>query len=158
MQLPFLADAPHHLQTVAAWVYDEWLRHEPGVTLAQVEDKFRAHCQRDAIPLTILALDEAQTPLGTASLYTEDMATHPHLSPWLAAVYVAPAYRRRGVGAQLVARIEQIAADLGIAQLYLFTPDQVPFYTRLGWASHEQSTYRNHSVTIMTKHMIKTIT
>jgi N-acetylglutamate synthase-like GNAT family acetyltransferase len=38
---------------------------------------------------------------------------------------------------------------MGITRLYLFTPDQEPFYARLGWTRLEQAEVRNTSVIIM---------
>src|SRR5688500_1651111 len=102
MRIVFLVDYPQHVPTVAAWVYQQWLSQEPGSSLEQVAATFRTHLQRDAIPLTLLALDAEQTAIGTASIYRQDMSTRPHLSPWLAAVYVLPAYRDQGIGTRLV--------------------------------------------------------
>jgi N-acetylglutamate synthase-like GNAT family acetyltransferase len=151
MRIVFLADFPHHVPTVAAWVYHQWLQQESGRSLARVEAQFSTHLQRDAIPLTLLALAEDQTLLGTASLYPQDMSTRPELSPWLAAVYVVPAYRTQGIGTQLVQASERVAGELGVPRLYLFTPDRMTFYARLGWEVLEPDVYRNEPVTIMTK-------
>jgi predicted N-acetyltransferase YhbS len=51
----------------------------------------------------------------------------------LAGLYVAPAWRRQGVGACLCQRALLEARRLGHAKLSLYTPDQEAFYARLGW-------------------------
>jgi N-acetylglutamate synthase-like GNAT family acetyltransferase len=79
------------------------------------------------------------------------MDTRPDLSPWLAAVYVAPAYRKQGIGSALVKAVESTAQQIQIARLYLFTPDQEHFYARLGWSVLERVEYRYQTVVVMDK-------
>src|SRR5262249_20048600 len=55
------------------------------------------------------------------------------LVPCLVGLYVAPAWRRRGVGGSLCQRALLEAQRLGHAKLSLFTQDQQAFYERLGW-------------------------
>jgi N-acetylglutamate synthase-like GNAT family acetyltransferase len=43
----------------------------------------------------------------------------------------------------------QQAKQAGIEAIYLFTPDQVNFYQKLGWEVVSSEEYRGHSVTIM---------
>ena len=96
MKIVYLASYPQHVPTVAQWIMDEWGRESPGATLEGLEEKFRAHLNRKAIPLTLLAMEENH-PLGTASLVFYDMKDRQDLSPWLAAVYVLPEYRGKGI-------------------------------------------------------------
>ncbi len=77
------------------------------------------------------------------------------LTPWLAAVYVLPEFRRRGIGGQLVRAIEAAAIRLQLERLYLFTPDQEAFYARLGWSVLETVEYRHQSNVIMTKAFVE---
>jgi GNAT superfamily N-acetyltransferase len=88
---------------------------------------------------------------GETELFVHDMQTRRDLSPWLAAVYVTPERRGAGVGSQLVGAAEEIARQLGVGRLHLFTPDRERFYTRLGWRTQEHSFYDDHPVVIMTK-------
>ncbi len=124
----------------------------PELTVENLTDIFREHLNRDCIPLTLIALFDGQ-PAGTASIYVHDMDTRPDLSPWLAAVYVAPSYRKRGIGSALVKAVEGAAHKLRIGRLYLFTPDQERFYARLGWSVLERVEYWNQTVVIMEKCM-----
>ncbi len=154
MEIAYLADYPEHLPTVAAWVYGYWGHLMPGSSLEGTERHFRGQLNRDALPLTLIAL-KGQQPVGTASIFLQDMSTRPHLSPWMASVYVDPAYRRRGIGSDLVRAIESAAERLHIARLYLFTPDQERFYARLGWSPLERVEYRTECVVIMSKSFAK---
>jgi GNAT superfamily N-acetyltransferase len=150
LQIGLLADHPHHLATVAGWIYAQWLHGRPGMSLAFAETKFRGHLQRSAIPTTLIALAEA-TPIATASIYVDDLPERPDLGPWLAAVYVVPAWRRCGVGGQIVRATEDMARRLAIPQLYLFTPDQEHFYSQLGWTTIGQAHDHGENVVVMTK-------
>jgi N-acetylglutamate synthase-like GNAT family acetyltransferase len=150
LQIGLLADHPEHLTTIAGWIYEQWLRGRPGMSLAVAEAKFRGHLQRDAIPTTLIALAE-EIPIATASIYVDDLAERRDLGPWLAAVYVAPPWRRRGVGAQIVRATEGVALRLAIPQLFLFTPDQEHFYAQLGWATIGHAHDHGERVVVMRK-------
>ncbi|HUQ36873.1 MAG TPA: GNAT family N-acetyltransferase, partial [Aestuariivirga sp.] len=60
------------------------------------------------------------------------------VSPWLASLYVAPEYRKRGVARKLVAAIEDQARKHSVARLHLYTGDAEAFYLKCGWSLAEQ--------------------
>ncbi len=124
----------------------------PGLTVEDLTRMFSGHLNRDRIPLTLFAFLDGQ-PAGTASIYIHDLDSRPDLSPWLAAVYVALPFRKQGIGSALVKAVENAAERLQIGRLYLFTPDQEHFYTRLGWSVLERVEYWNQTVVIMDKFM-----
>jgi GNAT superfamily N-acetyltransferase len=150
--IAYLADYPQFLPTLAAWIYDEWDHLTPGYSIADLEAKLQTHLKRDAIPLTLVAVADGQA-VGTACIQEEDLPSRPDLSPWLAAVYVPPAYRRQGIGAQLVRAIEDNARRLKIGALYLFTPDKEQFYSGLGWSVIDRAEYRARRVVVMKKEL-----
>jgi GNAT superfamily N-acetyltransferase len=152
--IAYLADYPNYLLIVAGWIFDEWGWEMPGSTLESIQTKFSLQLNRERIPLTMLALVESQ-PVGTTSISFHDMDTRMDLSPWLAAVYVLPEFRGRGVGSQLVRGIEAAATRLQLERLYLFTPNRESFYAHLGWSVLETVEYRNHSNVIMTKSLLE---
>jgi GNAT superfamily N-acetyltransferase len=152
VKIVHLAACPDAIPTLAAWVDDEWGAVLRGVTLADLVARFEAAAVPGRIPETFVALADGR-PLGMASLVAEDMSTRPELTPWLASVYVVPEARRRGVGSALVRRAMDAMGALGIDRLYLFTPDQVPFYRRLGWAPLARTHYRGEDVQIMVYEM-----
>jgi GNAT superfamily N-acetyltransferase len=129
-----LAEHPELLRTVAGWIYNEWWTAVDGANVGHVSDLLQTHLIRDQIPLTLVASLELG-PVGTATLLAHDVDTDewPELSPWLAAVYVMPEYRHRGIGAALVNAIVAQATVLGVGVLYLSTVGREEFYTRLGW-------------------------
>ena len=72
-------------------------------------------------------------------MIASDLAERPQLTPWIAAVWVEKAARRRGVGAALVNRATEDCFALGIGRAYLCArPRMLGFYERLGWTSIER--------------------
>lgn len=148
MQLDFLANHPHHIPTLAAWHHAMWGPLDPKVTLQDRIARLASHTGCPAIPTTVIAL-AGEALLGSASIVVNDLRTRPHLTPFLASVYVAEPYRRRGIASALVQRIMQEAWSMGVAQLYLITPDQQALYGRLGWQRLEEVEYRGERDTLM---------
>ncbi|MBS0578649.1 MAG: GNAT family N-acetyltransferase [Proteobacteria bacterium] len=129
-----LALRPDLLPSVAGWIYEEWWRESGDASLAKVTSLLQPHLIPGRIPMTLVAtLDSCAA--GTATLIARDVGTEhwAGLSPWLAAVYVVPRFRRQGIGAALVAAIVDEAGSLGIRTLYLLTVGRESFYARLGW-------------------------
>ena len=134
LRIEQMANRTELLPVVAAWIYDEWWQDIEGSSLSQVADLLRTHLEPSHIPLTLVA-SMGTLPVGTATLLAHDVGTEqwPHLSPWLAAVYVVPEYRRRGIGASLVNAIVSEAAAARTEVLYLLTFEREDFYAQLGW-------------------------
>lgn len=148
VRIAHLADHPEVLTTLVAWVMATWGELMPDRTAADVEADFARRAVRHTIPSTLLALTD-DTVVGMASLVEQDLTTRPDLTPWMAAVFVAPHARRRGIGAALVRAVVAEAKTLGVPRLYLITPDQMAFYDKLGWTAQEVVAYRGELVTIM---------
>lgn len=106
------------------------------------------YLSEDPIPTTFVCIHNNQ-PVGSAAILEQDMDTHPEFSPWLASVYVKPEFRNQGIGSALVRHVMEFAKQIGCPNLYLFTENQVRFYSRLGWVSIYEEVYRNADVTIM---------
>ena len=148
MKIINLADAPEHIPTIAAWHQAQWGYLNPGGTLESRIERMQRFLKGAAIPAMYICVDGKHL-VGTAALVESDMDSHPELSPWLASVYVNPAYRKRGVGAALVKHVVKQASANGYSLLYLFTPDQAKFYRELGWEFIAQESYRGGEATLM---------
>jgi GNAT superfamily N-acetyltransferase len=131
IRITTLAEHPEWVSWVADEHFREWGALHPSATL-EGWTADRRGTLKDGIPITLLAVDGSQ-PVATAGLVECDMATHPELSPWLAGVYVTPAWRQRGIGALIVKAATRLAAEWGVRRLYLHTETAQPFYERLGW-------------------------
>jgi GNAT superfamily N-acetyltransferase len=149
MQVKHLAEHPDAIPTLAKWVYDQWGHWmPPEATQKTLAREFKRRAVPGQIPETFVAVRDSQ-PLGTASLVAHDLAERMDLSPWLAAVYVAPEARNRGIGSALVRAVMDEALALGVEELYLFTPDKMNFYSRLGWKVLERRQHRGRDITVM---------
>ena len=152
MQISYLADHPEFVTTLASWFYAQWGFFLPGSAVETFVDRIRAHMNRDALPLALVAHAGA-TLLGSASLRPHDMDNRPHLTPWLGGVYVEQNHRRQRIGATLAQAVEDKAKALGCRVLYLFTFDKEAYYRTLGWDTLEPTEYRGHSVIVMQKRL-----
>ncbi len=135
---------------VAAWLYEMWGLETGHGSPAEFLPGLRRRIDCNRIPFTLVAFS-GNEPVGTAGVYLHDMHTHEHLSPWLAAVYVRPDQRRRGIGRRLCEAATLRAKALGVGRVYLFTPDKTAFYSNMGWEPVETAWYRNGRVVIMAK-------
>ena len=149
MKIEYLADHPEALPILARWLHEEWGHLRPGDSLEARQARLQNYANRDRIPLTVVALDEGEL-LGSASLVVHDMETRMELTPWLAGVFVAQQYRRKGIGGALVRRIMTEAGKLNVPLLYLYTVHSEKFYAGLGWTLLERTAYREQQVVIMT--------
>ncbi|MDF7800313.1 GNAT family N-acetyltransferase [Pontiellaceae bacterium B1224] len=148
MNILNLKDEPQHLPILASWHHAEWLHLNPEGSLEDRIEKMGLYLSDDPIPSTFIYVDQNRL-IGSAAVIEHDMDTHKELSPWLASVYVHPECRNRGIGSKLVRHVMQYIHQIGFSELYLFTEDQVSFYSSLGWVSVSEETYRKADVTVM---------
>ena len=104
----------------------------------------------DRVPIVLVALDDADTLVGTASLLFDDLEGDPR-NPWLASVFVPAEQRGKGIASALVLAIEDAAKRLGYPTLRLFTTSAARLYARLGWRALERRAYRGEHIQVMDK-------
>lgn len=136
LEMRCLADVPELLPTLVAWFEREWEPYYGVDCPGDAEADLRASMNHDNLPICLIALAESGEPLGTISPKAESIF-HPHLSPWGAAFVVSPASRRRGVGASLVASLEEEARRLGFGKLYMSTDGATSIVERRGWQAFD---------------------
>ncbi len=86
------------------------------------------------LPVGVIALDDAGSPIGIAALKVASISTHAHLSPWVTAGYVIPARRCAGIGARLLSALLAEARRLGFHTIYCATARAVTLFEREGWS------------------------
>lgn len=152
MEITFLKHHADSIPLIAEWYYREWkaMYVASGMSFEDVKRSIESRANTGRIPLGVVALDGGRV-IGTGCLKAHDMDTRNELTPWLAGIYVELEQRRKGIGSKLVITLEGIAKNLGTQRLYLYTPQSAGFYTRLGWAEYERTTYKGLGVTIMEK-------
>nr|WP_315447918.1 GNAT family N-acetyltransferase [uncultured Pseudomonas sp.] len=148
MHIDYLCDHPELIEELAELNFKEWGEFRTGDTLEARTERMRGACGKGAIPSVVVAIEDGKL-LGGALLIDSDMKTRPDLTPWLAGVYVKAEERGRGIASQLVNRIVEEAAGLGVRELYLYTDAAQSLYARLGWEVVEDLVYEDLPVTIM---------
>jgi GNAT superfamily N-acetyltransferase len=106
-----LRQRPEFVEVVADRIWQAWWKAD-GHPLDYISGRLRENLNARPIPFALVAHD-GDSFLGTTSVIAADLAERPQLTPWIAAVWVDPAARRRGVGAALVDRAAQDCFALG---------------------------------------------
>lgn len=132
---------------VSDWIWMEWARYEPGVSRADSDASVRAALHGARMPYFVVAR-AAGVPVGCASIVASDLPTRPDLGPWLANVYVHPAWRGRGLGTALTKSAMAYGAEVSDV-LYLYTSGSTALYERLGWRPHDTGHYAGQSIAIL---------
>src|SRR6202521_6050574 len=126
MSLPFtisdLRQRPEIFDAVADRIWRAWWQAD-GHPLDYISSRLRENMNATPIPFALVAHD-GETFLGTASVIASDLAERPQLTPWVAAVWVEPEARGRGVGGALVDRATRDCFALGFARAYLCARQQ----------------------------------
>lgn len=144
LQIVDLRARPELLDQVAHWHQQAWQKQD----ISGIRERLQLHLCEEPLPTTLLAM-EANAALGSASLVRYQKLGGYEASVWLANVFVCAEYRRRGIGADLVAAAVARASEFGLPQLYLYTHDHERYYTELGWQAIKQHSFAGHSITIM---------
>jgi GNAT superfamily N-acetyltransferase len=142
MEIVPLSLCPHYSPILAHWAYFQWY-HERKVSFKAVDSDYRRRSCFDDLPVSWVAMD-GDTPVGMVSLKEHDLSSHPHLSPWLSALYVLPLYRRRGIAGSLISKILSNAKDRGFSKVYLFADHRnlsylSRYYSSRGWKLEEKT-------------------
>jgi GNAT superfamily N-acetyltransferase len=146
------------LDEVVGWHHAEWLRHLDRSALTQEDLTAALHQRRqamlthlsvDAIPSTFLAMINGQ-PIGSVSLIEYHLNVEPS-RVWLTNLWVAPHYRRNGIGSRLLAYAENFMAKLAFDHLYLYTFDARQFYQAHAWVYQNSAKLRDYKIDILRK-------
>lgn len=157
LSIGLLADHPEALGELERWFVREWEPYYGPKGPGDARRDLAERLQRDRIPLALVAHWDGVL-CGTAGLCPVSITTHRHLTPWLAALVVAPEHRGRGIGGRLVRAVEERARDLGFRSLYVGTSAQDPgarrggdphFYLSRGWELLETTPYFTGRVSIL---------
>ena len=125
------------LQICAAWRYEAFLKSYGYSLLESAAQLTKLATQPDEYETALIALVDGRLS-GICLLVLREFEPLHDVSPWLASLYVAPEYRKRGVARKLVAAIEDQARSHGVARLHLYTGDAEAFYVKCGWGLTEQ--------------------
>ncbi len=143
-----LRSEPQHLAALAEWHQEEWAHLNPGETLPMRIERMQEYLGEPLVPsMFICRCDGALA--GSAAVVACDMDTRPGPTPWLASVFVAPEFRRRGIGAALVRHTMAETSRAGFSKMYLYTLDQERLYQAIGWTTLSCEVYKGVDVVVM---------
>ncbi len=152
MQISYLADIPDASAALIPGLLDHWRYIAPEETVESRQARFKAHLNRDELPIAWVA-HSGDRVFGTAAIRIHDLPGREDLTPWLGGVFVLPAFRRRGIASALCRAVEEKARDLGFQRLFLFTLDQQSLYKSLGWGPYQAANWRGHTADILLKQL-----
>jgi GNAT superfamily N-acetyltransferase len=143
-----LSECPEHLTAVGTWIYEQWWSkrcNAPEVVFSQL----REHITKDKVPYTIVGFADG-TPVGSCCVIENDCLHRPQYSPWVAAVYVKPEMRNRGIASMILQEAAAVASRINIDGLYidcLATTARV--YEKNGWRLYEREVGDKNSVVML---------
>jgi len=147
-KLSDLKDRPDFRAAVADRVWRAWWVSK-GVTLDYIDGLVCENLNETGFPFAIVAHD-GETFLGTASVIASDLEERPNYTPWVAAVWVDPQHRKKGVGAAIVRQAAAQAFERGFETVYLCAlPEKSGFYEQLGWRLLERDV-GEHRLNVLT--------
>ncbi len=147
-----LADHPEALPVLKQWFEDEWESYYGPTGPGNAEEDLLVYSSRSKLPIGVVAYLNGEL-CGMMALKEQSITTHSHLMPWAAAGLVVPQHRRKGIGAQLLLALEDIARDLGYARIYSGTSTAVSLLDRSHWRFMERIPYNGEDVSIYEKEL-----
>lgn len=131
-----LQDFSYLMDTVADRIWNEWSRSR-GKPLSEVIKKL-SNIVNSKSEFVLVAV-QGSNFAGTVSFVESDLAVRPSITPWIAAVYVEPSFRGKGVGSKLIRAAECLAWSQGADKIFLHCSfDMRGFYSNLGYCEVEE--------------------
>ena len=147
-----LASGSLEHEVCAAWRHEAFLK-EDGYALAdsysQLQKITTAGDDLEAALIARVGSDLA----GICLLVREELEPAHDLTPWLASLFVALAFRRQGVATALITAIEDHARRQGIERLHLYTVDAEALYLKCGWSIRDEVTSHGYKLKLMDKQL-----
>ena len=114
---------------ISKWLWHYWGK-EDGFSLTDIKYRTK-YCLTSKFTFVLVAIYKNK-PIGTVSLWNNDLRLRQDLTPWLAVLYVKEGYRKLGVGKLLQKMAIKESQKLGYNKLYLIT-DYKGYYEKSGW-------------------------
>ena len=133
MTIEDLKSAPMHLDTVANRIWHAWWKAD-GHPLEAVQAALaEIVAGTSGFPFTLVAISDGRFA-GTVTAIQHDFADRPAYAPCLAALWVEPGMRGRGLGSQLMnAATERLEAG-NFTHVHLGARREMrPYYLNHGW-------------------------
>ena len=131
MKVVRLATRADLLPVVSRWVVEAFA--EPGTASDARVDALREMFSEKPYPFSLVAIDDDGVPMGCVHGVESELDDRPELEPFVAALYVEPRFRGRGVGGELLAAAERECGAAGFGEVYLCAWNEPGWYVRRGW-------------------------
>ena len=148
LEVKQLSECPDHLTAVGTWIYEQWWSRKYN-TPEVVFGWLREHTAKHRVPYTIVGFADG-IPVGSCCVIQNDCVHRPQYSPWVAAVYVKPEMRNRGIASMILQEAAAVAARIQVKGLYidcLATTARV--YEKNGWRIYEREVGDKDSVVML---------
>ena len=144
------ADEPA-FEIVARWRYDAFFAQDE-IPFEDSRDALRTWVRDNGYETALIAEIDGQ-PAGSCLFTREEIDPKHDLTPWLAALYVAPEFRGQGIASALVRAIEAHARGVGCTELHLYTITAEPLYAKLGWTVRERFEWHGEKFVLMAREL-----
>lgn len=149
LKFSYLADSPELVPQIIRWWHSSWA-DRMGPDLARSEQQLRENLSVDSLPLHIVAFVDGEAA-GSAALKEQELGSlYPDRQNWLGSVFVAEAFRGRGIASALSRQVIVLAKARLMRRLHLQTTSlDGGLYARLGWQPVERFEYRGEQTLLM---------
>jgi GNAT superfamily N-acetyltransferase len=132
-----LRATPGFIGIVADRIWREWWAPH-GAALRDVERALGDCLDERDLPFT-LVVSQGSLFLGTVTVVVSDLSERPQYSPWIAALWVEPEYRGRGLGEALMGEAEsRVPRTVGETVYLCAKPHLRRYYRARGWQHIEE--------------------
>ena len=154
LKIDYLGNQQRFLPVLVDAMFSHWqsLLAAQGKSREDFTQSMLARCHVGSLPTALVAF-EGDSVVGTAALKPQDLDIRSHLTPWLGGVFVLPERRRQGIASLLMKRVIAEAQELGLTELYLWTPSAESLYARQGWKVFERALYHGLEICIMHRYL-----
>ena len=150
VSIELLAHHPWAVEPLREWFGAEWPEYYGAGGRGSALADLRAYANQGSLPVGVIAL-QSGILCGVAALKRDSIASHAHLSPWAAAGLVPPSMRGRGIGASLLAGLEEQARELGYRHIHCGTSSAQGLLERCGWQLGEMIVHEGRSLGVYSK-------
>lgn len=148
LRIALLADVPECLSKLAAMFVTEWEPYYGPEGEGDANLDLAACCNRNELPVALVALDADGEVAGTAALKADSVGSEPEEAPWLAALVVAENRKREGIGAMLIEAVEDLARRLGYDVLFTSAEPENSLSAAGEWVALRQVPSLRGSITV----------
>jgi GNAT superfamily N-acetyltransferase len=137
------------IKLIAHWYFQEW--SIPTKDTIESLSKF----PKVGIPFQVLMTLGAK-PIASGGLHNDVrlLTVEPRFKafgPWLAVIYTAKGHRQKGFGTQLCKKVVDMAREMGVKEIFLYTHTAESMYKKLGWVEMERIQYKGKDTAVMRK-------